>query len=165
MAFKSMLAEGGDVFKVQAVRQEAAKIAVETCQALEPFFDDNDIDIECDLQPRDQRCERMKICARLLIQLKFELMLAPKQYDLEWTSAGDVFDDGTMECKQGDENEGMKVKFCVCPGLVEYDLTPVAQLAQEDFASVLQCNKTFFLGKNATRKNRAVVAKSLVLVG
>jgi hypothetical protein len=160
MAFKLVLEQGGEHFDRQVLPQQAANIATQMCQALEPFFADTDGYYP---QSRDQRRATLKACAELLLRLKFELMLTPKQYEIEWTPAGTSFDGSLMQPTEGGRS-GQEVNICVWPGLIEYDTTPVAQVRASDFASVLICNKSFFPGKEVVRNNRVVVAKSVVLL-
>jgi hypothetical protein len=160
MAFKLVLEQGGEHFHCHVLPQQAAKIATRMCQALEPFFANTDGYYP---QSRDQRRATLKSCAELLLRLKFELMLTPKQYEIEWAPTGTSFDDFLMQRTEGGRS-GQKVDICVWPGLIEYDATPVAQIRPSDFASVLICNKSFFPGKEVVRNNRVVVAKSVVLL-
>jgi len=162
MAFKLVLEQGGDHFRREIIPQEAAKIASQLCEALEPFFADAD---ESGPPPRDQRQATLQMCAELLIQLKFELLLAPKRYQIRWVSAGAPFNGLSMQGMHNEESRGeSRVRFCVCPGLEEYDPVMAASTMPENFDSLLVCHKSFFPQEPVNCQNVVVVAESLVSV-
>jgi hypothetical protein len=160
MAFKLVLEKGKDHFRNQVLPKEAAKIASQVCETLEPFFIDTERYYP---HPRDQRRYTLRTCAESLLRLKFELLLTSKQYEITWPLAGTPFETDTMQ-RTEERYDGQFVELCVCPGLVEYDTQPIAQLGPDEYASVLMCNKTFFPGRKIARNNRVVVAKSVVLL-
>jgi hypothetical protein len=99
------------------------------------------------------------------MELKFELLITPKQYIIEWTPAGVVFDSDSMESKHSDgDGKELQVKLCFHPAMKEYDAAPITHFEEGNFESVLTCKKSLFRKQNMSLKNEVVVAKSMVLL-
>jgi hypothetical protein len=101
-------------------------------------------------------------CAKHALWLKVELLLSKPGYSLRWIEANEGFDSDSMEAVEhsGPVDPGARVKHCLFPALVEYDVVfpppnlPAAQLR----------NKRFFSKQWPANDGERVVGKAAVLI-
>jgi phosphoserine aminotransferase len=158
---KALLSEGNGHLRHKIVEEEANNIAQRVDADLAHFFVDG-----LSTEGVSTRQTMFRECARILLALKFELLLADKEYEIHFVEAGSQFDLGTMIAVSHDgtvEERGPQstVQFCVYPALLQYDSSAVSNA--KDFSAVLLCNKSFYPG-NLPRRNALLVAKATVVL-
>ncbi|KAF2656347.1 hypothetical protein K491DRAFT_778034 [Lophiostoma macrostomum CBS 122681] len=102
-------------------------------------------------------------CAKRALRLKVELLLSKPGYHIAWIDANEEFDPGSMEAVEhaGPVNPGARVKHCVFPALLEYDVV----FPPPDLPSALIRNKRFFSKRWAVNNDVRVVGKAAVMIG
>jgi hypothetical protein len=161
-SFKLLFDDNEDFnFITEVLPPKGAEFARNTCDALNPFLANAPLRYQ---HPYKERTMALESCATSLLQFKFEMLLTPKQYAIDWMSPGRVFDDNVMQAMgSGPEDYGSTVKLCVSPAIVQYDSRPITEVAPDDYASVSICNKVFFPGQGTVRSKEVVMAKAVVV--
>jgi hypothetical protein len=162
-ATKSLLSDGDGYLRKKIVEEEAQKIAEKVNEDLAAFFVDG---LSMDMALARQAS--FKQCATILLKLKFEMMLANKDYKLHFIEAGTEFLASMMTAVDGlgkaiRSKPGSKVRFCVYPAWVQYDAQSPSDVSLQDFSAVLLCNKSFFPDE-VDRASPVVVARAMVLL-
>jgi hypothetical protein len=168
MGYKSLAEEAQ--FTNEHLPSKAADICTKLNASLSRFRTDKDVlPSPVNEQEASYDTTRFTDCAKETLWLKMELLLSKPGYFVLWAQPNDRFDSRYMDAVDdagpidtamlGNLSNGIRVKHCVFPALVQYDMAP-----PRDIPSALLCNKSFLSQQRQTSGDSIVIGKAVVLI-